>query len=368
MLLSQTFQSTAFCGDTLNIKIGETIHLSKTHQLLFRPSNVTFIEYFGSIPDYVEATSDSVRVDGNNLASVYFSITLKEGAESGKAYKKNIAYLFFNNSTSVKIDYSFTVIEPAPMKADFSADKVTGTYPLTVAFQNNSTGDIKSYLWDFGDDNTSTEKSPHHTYTEEGTYNVSLIVKGDSESDTLAKANYITVTVPAPIADFSADTTSGNASLTVKFTDASTGNITTRSWDFGDGGTSTEQNPSYTYTNPGVYTVSLTVSGAGGSNTKTKTEYITVLEPTSVFDVSSDGRILIFPNPAHSICKVKIPGEISGIVSIKIFSTNGVALISKTGIKDRFCEIDVTELSVGLYYISIISANTILTDELIIKE
>jgi PKD repeat protein len=85
------------------------------------------------------------------------------------------------------------------------------------------------------------------------------------------------VPTPAePVADFSADNTSG---LTVQFTDSSTGSIDTYSWDFGDNTTSTEQNPSHTYDNAATYTVALTVTGPGGSDTATKDVTVTVAPP-----------------------------------------------------------------------------------------
>jgi PKD repeat protein len=80
----------------------------------------------------------------------------------------------------------------------------------------------------------------------------------------------------APVASFTGTPVSGNAPLNVVFTDASTGSPTSWSWTFGDGGTSTAQNPSHTYTAGGTYTVALTVSNAAGSNTQTRTGYITV--------------------------------------------------------------------------------------------
>lgn len=83
------------------------------------------------------------------------------------------------------------------------------------------------------------------------------------------------IAVP-PIADFSATPTSGIAPLSVSFTNLSTGDWTSSSWDFGDGATSTENNPSHQYATPGTYTVSLTVSGPGGSDNETKTDYIQV--------------------------------------------------------------------------------------------
>jgi DNA-binding beta-propeller fold protein YncE len=84
--------------------------------------------------------------------------------------------------------------------------------------------------------------------------------------------------VPMPVvAYFSASPKSGSAPLRVSFSDNSIG-ATSWSWDFGDGSTSTVQNPSHAYQELGSYTVSLTVSGAGGSDTETKTDYINVRE------------------------------------------------------------------------------------------
>lgn len=97
--------------------------------------------------------------------------------------------------------------------------------------------------------------------------------------------------VPAPIAGFTGSPTSGQKPLTVNFTDQSTGQITSRSWTFGDGGTSTATNSSRTYTTAGTYTVALTVTGPGGSNTATRNNYITVNEPPSYmgdFDLDND--------------------------------------------------------------------------------
>ncbi len=80
-----------------------------------------------------------------------------------------------------------------------------------------------------------------------------------------------------PAADFSASATSGNAPLTVKFTDKSTGSPTAWKWSFGDGSALvTQYNPTYTYSKPGTYTVKETVSNAAGKDTEIKTNYITV--------------------------------------------------------------------------------------------
>jgi PKD repeat protein len=84
---------------------------------------------------------------------------------------------------------------------------------------------------------------------------------------------------PPPGADFSGGSPSGSAPLTVQFTDQSTNNPTSWSWSFGDGGSSTQQNPANTYATPGFYTVSLIASNAGGWTTATKPDYVLVSFP-----------------------------------------------------------------------------------------
>ena len=82
-----------------------------------------------------------------------------------------------------------------------------------------------------------------------------------------------------PTANFTGTPLSGTAPLNVQFTDTSTGNPTSWSWTFGDGGTSTARNPSHAYADPGTYTVALTVSNSQGSDSETKTGYVTVSQP-----------------------------------------------------------------------------------------
>lgn len=89
------------------------------------------------------------------------------------------------------------------------------------------------------------------------------------------------LSVPPPLAAFTGSPTSGGAPLTVTFNDQSTGSITAWAWDFDNNGVvdSTVQNPSYTYSSAGTYTVKLTVTGPGGSDDEVKTDYITVTSP-----------------------------------------------------------------------------------------
>ena len=98
---------------------------------------------------------------------------------------------------------------------------------------------------------------------------------------TSSKAGFITIISPfnLPSASFTADPLAGEAPLEVQFNDTSTGSPTSWSWAFGDGGTSDEQNPFYTYTSAGLYTVNLTVTNTDGSDSEEKADYINVTEP-----------------------------------------------------------------------------------------
>jgi PKD repeat protein len=84
---------------------------------------------------------------------------------------------------------------------------------------------------------------------------------------------------PPPVADFTATPVSGTAPLSVSFTDLSTGSPATWSWNFGDGSTSTQQDPAHIYASAGSYTVTLNVTNAAGSDTKTRIDYISASQP-----------------------------------------------------------------------------------------
>ncbi|HPR16645.1 MAG TPA: PKD domain-containing protein [Candidatus Cloacimonadota bacterium] len=167
------------------------------------------------------------------------------------------------------------------LDADFSATPLSGNVPLEVTFTDASSGNITSWAWDFDNDGNidSNDQNPIYTYEAVGTYTVSLTVSNGTLTDTETKTDYITVNMSVS-ADFSADPLSGYAPLEVQFSDLSTGNITSWAWDFDNDGTidSNEQNPTYTYTEPGTYSVALTVQDAYCSDTAVENDYITVDE------------------------------------------------------------------------------------------
>lgn len=174
--------------------------------------------------------------------------------------------------------------------AGFSARPSSGPAPLLVEFVDSSLGEPNSWLWDFGDDHTSTAQNPEHTYTASGLYDVSLTVSNAFGSDTHVEVAHIEVTGPAaPVAYFDASPRSGLIPLTVDFEDRSAGGPTSWAWDFGDGGGSTAQNPSHEYTTIGTYTVTLTVTNTLGSDTAVAPSYVSVFEPEApAADFSAD--------------------------------------------------------------------------------
>ena len=148
--------------------------------------------------------------------------------------------------------------------ANFTASPTSGTAPLTVQFTDTSTNAPTGWTWNFGDGSPmSTAQIPSHQFAA-GTYTVTLVASNAGGAST-PKTATITVTpaASAPVASFTASVTSGTAPLTVSFTDTSTGSPTGWAWTFGDGGTSTAQNPSHTFA-AGTHTVTLVASNAGG--------------------------------------------------------------------------------------------------------
>ncbi|MFA5414772.1 MAG: PKD domain-containing protein, partial [Methanoregula sp.] len=172
---------------------------------------------------------------------------------------------------------------PLPLAANFSASPLMGVKPLPVQFTDASTGGVTSWNWTFGDGNTSVAQNPLYVYPDAGNYTVSLTVSNGTGFSTLTRTNYITVVTPGlPVrANFNGTPLTGVSPLPVQFTDASTGGIISWNWTFGDGNTSTVQNPLFTYISAGNYTVSLTVGNGTGSDTLTRTDYILVTVPPS---------------------------------------------------------------------------------------
>jgi PKD repeat protein len=153
---------------------------------------------------------------------------------------------------------------------------------LTVDFTDASTNNPTSWLWDFGDGNTSTQQNPTHVYTNSDGYNVCLTATNAAGSNTICL--FIFALIP-PEAMFSYDLQTMGS---IDFTDESTNDPDNWLWDFGDGNTSTNQNPQHAYSTPGVYTVCLTASNLAGPHTTCQDIEI-VFAPIASFDVEDNG-------------------------------------------------------------------------------
>ena len=129
-----------------------------------------------------------------------------------------------------------------------------------VSFTNNPQSSV-NYNWNFGDGNTSTLSNPSHNYAA-GIYTVKLIAKIGTCTDTLVLDNYIEVGAVLN-SDITADVNSGCENLLVNFTDITANSPDSWLWDFGDGTTSSLQNPAHNYLNGGVFDVMLTTSKGG---------------------------------------------------------------------------------------------------------
>ncbi len=174
--------------------------------------------------------------------------------------------------------------------AGFTASPTTGAAPLQVTFTDQSS-DADTWFWDFDDGTSDTVSSPVHTFLSAGTYRVMQVVSNVCGVDSVTKI--ITVTPPPPpVANFVATPRGVCLKDTVDFTDLSTGIIDTWRWDFGDGDTSNVQHPTHVYPDTGMYTVTLTVYGPGGSDSKTEPLYIIVYDgPQAGFDVVPDSGV-----------------------------------------------------------------------------
>lgn len=176
---------------------------------------------------------------------------------------------------------------------------ISTTAPFTLVFTDQSTGSPTSWLWDFGDGTISSNRNPTHVYSTLGDFTVSLLVTNAAGSNTATVTHAVQVGEPT-IANFTYTTptrlTGDTSPFSVTFTDTTTKSPASWLWNFGDGTTSTQQNPTHTYTSWGRFTVSLTATNAlsntplDSSHTSVKTMIGLVnvgLAPTSAFTLSS---------------------------------------------------------------------------------
>ncbi|MCK4269723.1 MAG: PKD domain-containing protein, partial [Methanogenium sp.] len=289
------FRSTIIKGSYLN---AEGLHLVELSGIDLATINregdsvtiVTDGESVGEVRLYqIESNVAGVLKDGISYGNWQFSdgnTSLIIGTDSGKHEYK------------VLFSEELLPVQTYPV-AGFSADIFEGELPLEVQFTDTSTNNPDTWLWSFGDAEESYGENPVHTFSEPGTYTVTLKASNDEGSDTAVKIDYIKVLSTPPVtepgedaeldADFTADIIVGTAPLEVHFTDVSPGLPEHWTYYFGDGDTTYEQNPVHTYTKPGTYDVILRVMKDRGleMDIEEKSGYIIVTDgPVSVSPVA----------------------------------------------------------------------------------
>ncbi len=250
---------------------------------------------------------------------------------------------------TTETNMTVNVVEGADVEFDFSNDCLVNA----IAFTNQTTGaGITGYQWDFGDGVNSTQENPTHTYTTPGDYTVRLTVDNNLGCSII---NEQTITIHAiPQVAFINELACSNGST--QFTDQTTvddANITGWLWDFGDGNTSTEQNPIHLYENSGSFTVRLTTTSNFGCQSFLERSVEVITGPTVDFTTNSVclGETTIFQDlstPADGATINSWFWEIDGDVFTDQnpevdFPESGTYSISLTVTSSTFCTASITK-------------------------
>jgi len=283
-----------------------------------------------SIPAGVSFSRDGSPYGNIFGTYVDFTISVDDSVSAGE-YRLLVRYQWFNAPVNGSLVYSdtltinLTVYLYDPPVADFEADSTEITEGDAVTFTNASTGTITDVEWAFGDASTSTLENPTHIYEQPGRYTVQLTTNGPAGTDTKIKNDYITVNYREPVADFTATPASGIVPLVVQFSDQSTGTIENRLWTFGDGDTSSVENPEHVYETPGTYTVELTVSNPAG--THSTSDSIVVQFPTGIAQnesIPADYELYPnFPNPFNPSTTIACALPRASHITLSVFDVSG---------------------------------------------
>lgn len=219
-----------------------------------------------------------------------------------------------------------------------NTDWSESTTDFDATFTDMSTQSPSSWFWEFGDGNTSTMQNPTHTYAAAGSYTVCLTATNSCGSDSVCYT--VDIICDQPVAAWSET----SQDLNVTFSDLSTQGATSWFWDFGDGNTSTLQNPTHTYGTTGTFTVCLTSTNTCGSDTSCMD---VLIQNANIFE-ESGFEIVLYPNPVSDVLTIELPNEQA---EIAIYDVNNrlVETHSSTG----EISINTSKFSQGVYIVRI---------------
>jgi gliding motility-associated-like protein len=176
----------------------------------------------------------------------------------------------------------------AQFTVNFSANPLTACVGQTINFTDlsSSPGGVVSWVWDFGDGNSSLNQNPTHTYTAAGTYTVILTANNGATSISEVKTNYILIN-PLPQPSFTVSNPPCSLPASVNISNVSPSSGMSYQWNFGNGQTSTAQNPpAINYSTQGSYNIQLTVTNTSTGCTNNSSQSVNIFNYAAGFTYS----------------------------------------------------------------------------------
>jgi len=246
-------------------------------------------------PPHTSFVWNATNVTGNNVPFTFNETTFYNPIYTFRDAGNYTIELNVTNAYGTNISTQITYVNvTSSFDANFIPTPDGGQIPLLVTFADTTAGfKADSWNWSFGDSTLSTLQNPTHTYTAAATNHINLTVRNITYDRYSTKLLDL-ITNATLHSDFVGAPLTGTATTDVSFVDFSVGGgIYSWDWTFGDGGTSTERNPTHPYSTAGTFDVTLTVDGADGTNTTTMLNYITI---TEAFDINPDSTYRFKPD------------------------------------------------------------------------
>lgn len=305
-----------------NLHVSATVNNTTAHYCIWQPVELKADSVY---------TFDGLFKDITGIAHFWVEVFMGteapvDGADYGEGVDK-LVYLNTWEGTPTMIDGSFS--DNAIIAANPYQPESDGTYYFVLKLGNTD--------WESTD------------------YSFDVII----DEVTLMESTPVVLPVPS----FFVDATSGDAPLTVQFYNESTDAVS-YAWDFGDGGTSTEESPSHTYTAAGTYSVSLTASSDTYDSTIVKTDLITVTEPTDGISFIGDDQVRVYPNPANDVLNIET--KASGNYNVVIYNLVGEKIFEETQISQNK-SIDISNLTKGIYLLRLNVDQKIFSKKIIVE-